>query len=74
MTIEQTNKQENLTIRYQVKPDDIADVVAKITGIPVSKVVSNERKKLINLEKEISQKVIGQDKAIEAISSAFAYL
>ncbi len=41
-----------------------------MTGIPISKVVSNERKKLVNLEKEISQKVIGQDKAITAISSA----
>tara|TARA_Y100001933_G_scaffold157481_1_gene155842 strand:+ start:307 stop:3051 length:2745 start_codon:yes stop_codon:yes gene_type:complete len=62
------NKQ--LIMKYEVGPDDIADVVAKMTGIPVSKVVSNERKKLINLEKEISQKVIGQDKAITAISAA----
>ena len=57
-------------IKYEVQPDDIADVVSKMTGIPISKVVSNERKKLVNLEKEISQKVIGQDKAITAISSA----
>ena len=51
-------------------PEDIADVVSKMTGIPVSKVVSNERKKLINLEKEISLKVIGQENAITAVSSA----
>ena len=57
-------------LKYKVEPDDIADVVAKTTGIPVSKVVSNERKKLINLEKEISEKVIGQAEAILAVSSA----
>ena len=56
--------------KYQVEPDDIADVISKITGIPISKVVSNERKKLVNLEIEISEKVIGQAKAIEAVSSA----
>ena len=57
-------------LKYQVEPDDIADVISKITGIPIAKVVSNERKKLVNLELEISQKVIGQVKAIEAVSSA----
>ena len=65
-----SKSKNNLFINYEVEPDDIADVVSKMTGIPVSKVVSNERKKLVNLEKEISQKVIGQDKAIKAISSA----
>ena len=60
----------NFTFKYQVEPDDIADVISKITGIPISKVVSDERKKLVNLESEISQKVIGQGKAIEAVSSA----
>tara|TARA_Y100001933_G_scaffold264413_1_gene329909 strand:+ start:5136 stop:7874 length:2739 start_codon:yes stop_codon:yes gene_type:complete len=61
---------DELCIKFEVTPDDIADVVSKMTGIPVTKVVSNERKKLVNLEKEISQKVIGQDIAIEAISCA----
>ena len=70
ISLEELNKEEKLFIQYIVKPEDIADVVAKITGIPISKVVSNERKKLIDLEKEISQKVIGQDKAIGALSSA----
>jgi len=63
-----TNK--NFDVKFQVNPEDIADVVSKMTGIPLSKVVSNERKKLINLEKEISLKVIGQEKAITAISAA----
>ncbi|MBK16764.1 MAG: ATP-dependent chaperone ClpB [Prochlorococcus sp. SP3034] len=59
-----------LFINYEVKPEDIADVVSKMTGIPITKVVANERRKLINLEKEISQKVIGQDPAISIIASA----
>jgi len=61
---------ENFEVKFKVLPEDIADVVSKMTGIPVSKVVSNERKKLINLEKEISLKVIGQENAITAVSSA----
>ncbi len=61
---------ENFEVKFKVLPEDIADVVSKMTGIPLSKVVSNERKKLINLEKEISLKVIGQEKAITAISAA----
>ena len=64
----QRNKKFNF--KYQVEPDDIADVISKKTGIPIAKVVSNERKKLVNLELEISEKVIGQAKAIEAVSSA----
>ena len=64
------NKSRNLCFKYQVEPDDIADVISKTTGIPVSKVVSNERKKLVNLEIELSEKVIGQEKAIQVVSSA----
>ncbi len=64
----QRNKKYNF--KYKVEPDDIADVISKITGIPIAKVVSNERKKLVNLELEISEKVIGQEKAIGAVSSA----
>ncbi len=60
----------NFPFKYQVEPDDIADVISKITGIPISKVVSNERNKLINLEEELSEKVIGQEKAIEVVSAA----
>ncbi|MBO8233110.1 AAA domain-containing protein [Prochlorococcus marinus XMU1419] len=63
-------KNRNFPFKYQVEPDDIADVISKITGIPISKVVSNERKKLVNLEIELSEKVIGQEKAIEAVSAA----
>ncbi|MDC3147134.1 AAA family ATPase [Prochlorococcus sp. AH-716-I09] len=63
-------KNRNFPFQYQVEPDDIADVISKITGIPISKVVSNDRKKLVNLETELSQKVIGQETAIKAVSAA----
>ncbi len=68
--LKKLNKNKNFPFKYQVEPDDIADVISKITGIPISKVVSNERKKLVNLEIELSQKVIGQETAIKAVSAA----
>jgi len=64
------NRNRKFNFKYQVEPDDIADVISKITGIPIAKVVSNDRKKLVNLETELSQKVIGQETAIEAVSAA----
>tara|TARA_B100000900_G_C20591536_1_gene721811 strand:+ start:340 stop:3090 length:2751 start_codon:yes stop_codon:yes gene_type:complete len=63
-------KENIVKVKFEVNQEDIADVVSKMTGIPLSKVLSNERKKLVNLEKEISLRVIGQDNAIQAISSA----
>ena len=69
-SLKNPQKNRKFVFKYQVEPDDIADVISKITGIPITKVVSNERKKLVNLELEISQKVIGQGKAVEAVSSA----
>ena len=70
ISCQKLQKNRKYNFKYQVEPDDIADVISKITGIPIAKVVSNERKKLVNLELEISEKVIGQEKAIEAVSSA----
>ena len=68
--LKQLNKSRTFGFKYQVESDDIADVISKNTGIPISKVVSNERYKLINLEIELSEKVIGQENAIKAVSSA----
>ncbi len=70
ISFQKPQRSRKFNFKYQVEPNDIADVISKITGIPISKVVSNERKKLVNLELEISEKVIGQEKAIEAVSSA----
>ena len=57
-------------IRNTVEPEDIADVVARWTGIPVNKVLAGERQKLLNLEKDLASKVIGQYEAVLAVAAA----
>ncbi|MBQ5694083.1 MAG: AAA family ATPase [Bacteroidaceae bacterium] len=57
-------------LREEVTADDIADVVSRWTGIPVNRMKTSERDKLLNLESELHQRVIGQDDAIEAVSDA----
>ncbi|HKX87108.1 MAG TPA: AAA family ATPase, partial [Flavobacterium sp.] len=56
--------------KEEVTHDDIAEVVAKWTGIPVTKMLQSEREKLLNLEKELHHRVVGQEEAITAISDA----
>mgnify|MGYP006141136609 FL=1 len=57
-------------IKEEVTHDDIAEVVAKWTGIPVTKMLQSEREKLLKLEDELHRRVVGQEEAIEAISDA----
>lgn len=57
-------------LKEQVDSEDIAEVVSKWTGIPVSKMLETERNKLINMEAELHKRVIGQDDAVEAVASA----
>ena len=57
-------------VKEEVTADDIADVVARWTGIPVSRMMQSEREKLLHLEEELHRRVIGQDEAIEAVSNA----
>ena len=57
-------------IKEEVDEDDIAEVVARWTGIPVTKMMQSERDKLLHLEEELHKRVIGQDEAIEAVSDA----
>ncbi|MFC7773012.1 ATP-dependent chaperone ClpB [Flavobacterium sp. GCM10027622] len=64
------NQKGNSLIKEEVTHDDIAEVVAKWTGIPVTKMLQSEREKLLNLEKELHQRVVGQEEAIVAISDA----
>ena len=64
------DNQENSLIKEEVTSDDIAEVVAKWTGIPVQKMLQSDRVKLLKLEEELHKKVIGQDEAIEAVSDA----
>jgi ATP-dependent Clp protease ATP-binding subunit ClpB len=61
---------ENAMLKEEVVADDIAEVVAKWTGIPVSRMLQGEREKLLNLEVELGKRVAGQEEAIEAISDA----
>lgn len=61
---------EKTLLKEEVDSEDIAEVVAKWTGIPVSKMLQSEREKLLNLEEELSKRVAGQEEAIEALSDA----
>jgi ATP-dependent Clp protease ATP-binding subunit ClpB len=63
-------KGDNTLIKEEVTYDDIAEVVAKWTGIPVTKMLQSEREKLLRLETELHKRVIGQEEAIEAVSDA----
>lgn len=57
-------------VKEEVTPDDIADVVSRWTGIPVSRMLQSEREKLLHLEAELHKRVVGQDEAIEAVADA----
>ena len=57
-------------VKEEVTPDDIADVVARWTGIPVTRMMQSEREKLLHLEDELHKRVVGQDEAIEAVADA----
>ncbi len=61
---------ENRMTKEEVTPDDIADVVARWTGIPISKMMQSEKDKLLKLEEQIGNRVIGQREAIVAVSDA----
>ncbi|MGB3780819.1 MAG: ATP-dependent chaperone ClpB [Tunicatimonas sp.] len=61
---------EKSLLKEEVDSEDIAEVVAKWTGIPVSKMLQSDREKLLNLEQELSERVAGQHEAIQALSDA----
>lgn len=67
---EMENNQENALIKEEVTSEDIAEVVAKWTGIPVQKMLQGERDKLLKLEEELHKKVIGQEEGIRAVADA----
>jgi len=66
----QENQAGTSLIKEEVTRDDIAEVVAKWTGVPVTKMLQSEREKLLKLEDELHHRVVGQEEAIEAISDA----
>ncbi len=64
------NQKGHSLIKEEVTYDDIAEVVAKWTGVPVTKMIQSEREKLLKLEDELHKRVVGQEEAIHAISDA----
>ena len=63
-------QKEKSLLKEEIDAEDIAEIVAKWTGIPVSKILQSEKEKLIYLENELSQRVVGQQEAIEAVANA----
>ncbi|NWA26736.1 ATP-dependent chaperone ClpB [Pseudomonas gingeri] len=68
--VDQHGKSENQLLRSKVTEEEIAEVVSKWTGIPVSKMLEGERDKLLKMEGLLHQRVIGQDEAVVAVSNA----
>ncbi len=66
----QAETQEMTLLRNKVSEEEIADVVSKWTGIPVSKMLEGEKEKLLRMEDELAQRVVGQDEAVRAVSNA----
>ena len=69
LELEMQNHQNEL-IKEEVTAENISEVIAKWTGIPVTKLLQSEREKLLNLEDELHQRVVGQDEAIQAVADA----
>jgi len=61
---------ENAMLREEVTEDDIAGVVSRWTGVPIDRMMAGEREKLLNMEQTIGRRVIGQERAVEAVSKA----
>jgi ATP-dependent Clp protease ATP-binding subunit ClpB len=69
-TLELDELSEKRLLKEEVDRDDIAEIIAKTTGIPVSKMMQSDREKLLHLEIELHKRVVGQEEAIEAVSDA----
>ena len=68
--IEEKKASGNLIMKEEIDAEDIADIVSKWTGIPLSKMLQSERQKLLLIEDELHKRVIGQDDAVTAVSDA----
>jgi ATP-dependent Clp protease ATP-binding subunit ClpB len=69
-TAEEGEQEDFQLLRYRVTEDEIAEVVSRWTGIPVSRMLEGEREKLLRMEDSLHQRVIGQDEAVSAVSDA----
>lgn len=68
--LKEANANQKNTKRLTLSSDDLADVVSRMTGVPVSKVIKSEAKYLLNLEKTLSKQIVGQSEAVEVVSRA----
>ena len=68
--IEEKQEAGELLMKEEIDANDIADIVSKWTGIPVSKMLQSERQKLLHIDEELHKRVVGQDKAVQAVSEA----
>jgi ATP-dependent Clp protease ATP-binding subunit ClpB len=68
--IEELQKDGTSMLKEEVDANDIADIISKWTSIPVSKLLEGEKEKLVHMEERLSQRVVGQEKAIQAVSNA----
>ncbi|NTV08274.1 MAG: AAA domain-containing protein, partial [Chlorobium limicola] len=68
--IEEKKASGDLIMKEEIDAEDIADIVSRWTGIPVSKMLQSERLKLLGIEDELHKRVIGQDEAVSAVSEA----
>ena len=64
------NEQQNRLVKEEVEAEDIAQIIAKWTGIPVTRMLKSEREKLLTLENALHERVVGQHRAIQAVSDA----
>ncbi len=68
--VENTEAKENHLLKEEVSSSDIAEVISRWTGIPISKMLEGERDKLMSMEENLGKRVIGQDEAVKAVSAA----
>ena len=68
--LEKAEKREDSILKEEVTADEIADIVARWTGVPVTKLIEGEREKLLRLQSILHERVIGQDEAVDAVSDA----
>ena len=69
-TLEKMEKKEDSILKEEVTAEEIADIVARWTGVPVTKLIEGEREKILRLQSILHERVIGQDEAVDAVSEA----
>lgn len=68
--LQEMQADNKMLVKEEVEAEDIAEIVAKWTGVPVTRMLESEREKLLRLEEELHQRVVGQDEAVEAVADA----